>query len=97
MILQGTSWRFWERWNPYGSILEVRDSRGLSYYNRTRAGGGTAEGILQFYYNPVQDSYTSATVEIRFDNMPSPEDLRWLELTIGDEILTVSLEGGGAA
>ena len=83
MILQGASWRFWEKWNPYGSILEVRDNRGLSYYNRTRAGGGTAEGIPQFYYNPAQDSYTSATVEIRFDNMPSPEDLRWLELTIG--------------
>ena len=97
LILQGASWQFWEKWNAYGSILEVRDNRGISYYNRTRAGGGTAEGIPQFYYNQVQDSYTSVTVEIRFDYMPDPEDLQWLEITIGDETLTISLEGGGAA
>lgn len=98
LILQGASWRFWEKWNPT-SILEVRDNRGISYYNQTRAGvrGGAAEGIPQFYYHQVQSSYTSVTTEIRFDDMPDPEDLQWLEITIGDETLTISLEGGGAA
>lgn len=97
VILQGASWRFWEKWNPNGSILEVHDNRGIAYCNRTRAGGSSAEGIPQFYYNQVQSSYTSVTTEIRFDYMPDPEDLQWLEITIGDETLTISLEGGGAA
>ena len=97
VILQGESLRFWEKWNPNESILEVRDSRGISYYNRTRAGGISAEGIPQFYYNPAQSSYTSVTTEIWLDYVPDPQEIQWLELTIGDETLTISLEGGGAA
>lgn len=96
LILQGASWQFWEKWNPYGSILEVRDNRGISYYNGNRV-GSIAEGIPQFHCNQVQSSYTSVTAEIWLDYMPDPEDLRWLEITIGDETLTISLEGGGAA
>ena len=99
VVLRGSNWRFWEKWNT-ASILEVRDNRGISYCNRTRAGisGGAAEGIPQFYYySQVQSSYTSVTTEIRFDYMPDPADLQWLELTVGDETLTISLEGGGAA
>ena len=96
LTLRGSSWRFWERWNPEGAILAVRDNRGISYSCRNTT-GQIEEGTPRFYYNPVQFSYTSVTAELWFDCMPDPEDLQWLELTIGDETLTISLEGGEAA
>ncbi len=95
VILRGSSWRFWERWDA-GSILAARDDRGISYTCRNHSWESTGE-TPRFYYNAVQFSYTSSTAELRFSGIPDPGEIQWLELTIGDETVTISLEGGGTA
>lgn len=96
VILQGSSWRFWERWDA-GSILAARDDRGIAYTCRNYSWEATGETPRFYYNNAVQFSYTSSTAELRFSGIPDPGEIQWLELTIGDETVTISLEGGGTA
>ena len=51
----------------------------------------------RFWYNVGGSTFTSRSILLHLEYSPPAEDLDWLELTIGDETLTVSLEGGGAA
>ena len=96
VILRGSSWRFWERWDA-GSILAARDDRGIAYTCRNYSWEATGETPRFYYNNAVQFSYTSSTAELRFSGIPDPGEIQWLELTIGDETVTISLEGGGTA
>lgn len=84
--------RFWEPWADGDTVLSVKDSAGCQY-SRWLPNGGT-EPAPYFNANGSPDGLgrSHATIYIYF--MPDNRDLQWLELTIGDMVLRVDLEGG---
>lgn len=84
--------RFWEPWADSETVLAVEDNTGCQYSSWLPAGG--TEAAPYFYANGSSDGLgkSHATVYIYF--MPDNRDLKWLDLTIGDTVLRVDLEGG---
>ena len=74
------------------AVLAVEDNTGCQYSSWLPAGG--TEAAPYFYANGSSDGLgkSHATVYIYF--MPDNRDLKWLDLTIGDTVLRVDLEGG---
>lgn len=87
--------RFWEPWANGDSVLAVTDSNGCQYSQRQFPGRTEPTPYTpHFYANGSPDGLgrSHATIYLRF--MPDNRDLKWLELTIGDMVLRIDLEGG---
>ena len=93
LVLTGSSWRFWEPWNGWGTILAVEDSTGLRYADRS-GGEEYEETEPRFWYNVEGSTLTSRSILLHLEYSPPAEDLDWLELTIGDHVLRIDLKGG---
>lgn len=84
--------RFWEPWADGDTVLSVKDSNGCQY-SRWLPDGGT-EPAPYFYANGSSDGLGRSHATIYLSFMPDNRDLQWLELTIGDMVLRIDLEGG---
>ena len=95
LVLTGSSWRFWEAWEGWDTVLTVEDSTGLRYANRS-GGEEYEETEPRFWYNVEGSTFTSRSILLHLEYSPPAEELQWVELTIGDQVLRIPLEEGEA-
>lgn len=84
--------RFWEPWADGDTVLAVKDSNGCQYSQWLFPGRMETEPY--FYANGSPDGLGRSHATIYIEFMPDNRDLEWLELTIGDMVLRIDLEGG---
>lgn len=84
--------RFWAPWADGDTVLAIKDSNGCQYSRRLPNGGTEPAPYFNANGSPDGLGRSHATIYIYF--MPDNRDLQWLELTIGDMVLRVDLEGG---
>ena len=84
--------RFWEPWAQSETILAVEDNTGCRYSGWLPAGG--TEPAPYFMANGALDGLGKSHATVYIYYMPDNRDLKWLDLTIGDTVLRVDLEGG---
>ena len=92
LYLTAETARFWEPWADSETVLAVEDNTGCQYARWLPAGG--TEIAPYFYANGSPDGLGKSRATVYIYYMPDNRDLKWLDLTIGDTVLRVNLEGG---
>lgn len=88
--LLASTWRVWEPWEPDMDCISITDSTGCTYLpsdNPQSAGSSVA------YFRTIQSAPGRSGMNLFLDHMPQTPE--WLELTIGDAVLHIDLQGGG--
>lgn len=90
--LLASTWRVWEPWKPDMDCISITDSTGCTYLPGN-APQSTESFVPYFYLSATHNGPGRSGINLFLDHMPQTPE--WLELTIGDAILHIDLQGGG--
>lgn len=89
--LTATTWRVWEPWEPDAPSITVRDNTGCTYLFGDDA--QTSEPFTPYFSLGYYQGVPGSTYA-QFYLVHLPQTPEWLEITIGDAVLHIDLEGG---
>lgn len=90
--LMADTWRVWEPWEPDMDCISVTDNTGCVYM--VGSDPRTAEPLTPYFLlSSLQNGPGRSGMNLFLDHMPQTPE--WLELTIGDTVLHIDLQGGG--
>lgn len=91
--LTARTWRIWEPWQPDLDTMSISDSNGCTYLS-SNAPQAMEPFAPYFNLNRGHDGPGSTYANLYLGHMPAMPE--WLDVTIGDAVLRIELEGGGA-
>lgn len=91
--LTARTWRVWEPWQPNMDTMSITDSSGCTYLPIYEVSDGVSLAPY-FALSGGQDRPGCSHMDLTLGRMPAMPE--WLDVTIGDVVLRIDLEGGGA-
>lgn len=87
------TWRVWEPWEPDMGCITIADSTGCTYLSGDDP--RIAESFTpHFSFSGIRSGPGRSGISLSLNHVPQTPE--WLEITIGDAVLHIDLEGGAA-
>ena len=93
LLLTARTWRVWEPWQPDMDTMSITDSSGCTYFS-SHDPRSDEPFAPYFNLNSGHDAPGGTCADLYLGHMPATPE--WLDVTIGDTVVRIDLEGGGA-